>query len=180
MKSKSLFYLFAVAALVLAMVSCEKENPPASQEILFHSYYINFAWGYDHSGFFIDKNGNIKTYAQRGQYNNSMWNFPDDDCCISEDKMKENLEQTELSDVKIDFETLQKYAAKIYSVKYDDYTEAWAACDMGAIVNVCYLFNEKTKMYKPIILSQDGDWTRINNNSVAKEIDNWLKTIILN
>ena len=176
MKAKSLL-LLAVAVLCLAMAGCKKDTFPYGQEVLFHRYYINFAWGYSHSGFFIDKDGNIKTYYQTIPYYEGVWNFPDNEGFISEDKMNENLEKTELSDKKIDWDALYQYASKISSVKYDDYTEMQTGCDGGAMVNSCYLFDKKTKTYREIILSQNGDWTSINNNSVAKEIDSWLKTI---
>ena len=182
MKSKSFFYLFAVAAFCVVTAGCEKPKLSENQEILFECYYLNYASGYQHSGSIIDKNGNIKIYSQESPYYNTTegWNFPDDNGFISEESMKENLEKTDLSDKKIDLETLQKYAAKILSVKYDDYFVEQTMCDFGAIVNVCYLFNDKTKMYKQILLSENGDWAKINNHSVAKEIDDWLNTAIWN
>jgi len=185
MKSKNLFYLFAVAAFCVVMVGCEKPKLPDKpklseyQEILFKVEYVNAFLVPRRSALFIDKNGNIKTYSyvDYSNQNTEGWNFPDREGFISEEKMNENLEKTELSDKKIDLETLQKYATKILYVKYDDYTERHEGYDMGIGTNSCYLFDEDTKMYREIILSQYGSWTKTNNHSVAKEIDSWLKTI---
>ena len=76
--------IFYLVCIIVFLGSCDqKEVPvPAEQEILFEAYYINHAWGKQHNGFLIDKDGNIKTYK-----NPADWNFPSADKEISVDQI---------------------------------------------------------------------------------------------
>ena len=175
-----------IYGIVLCLVSsCEKDEifqPPASQKILFECYYINWAWGYSHSGFFVDNEGKIMTYSQSGIGLDAHpdyvgWNFPDNQGSIGEQALMENVQKTTVSSIEIDKKTLKKYAEKIYLVKENSYTEYHNACDMGAFVYVCYQYNENTRTYKQVTLLQNGDWIRENNNKYAKQISDWLQSI---
>ena len=162
--------------------SCNKDEmlvPPASQKILFECYYINWAWGYSHSGFFIDHEGKVMVYSQSGitHPDNVDWNFTDNQGNISEQALMENVQITTASNTVIDQETLKKYADKIYLVKENNYTEYQKAYDMGAFVYACYRYNEKTRTYKHVTLLQNGDLVRENNNIYAKQISDWLQSI---
>ena len=172
--------LFTLITTIL-FFSCGKDDIPVtdSQKILFECYYINYAWGYNHHGFFIDNDGKIMNYSQHGNYSDENWNFPDNEGNISKQDLTENLQKTSINETSIDKSTLKIYSDKISLVKNDDYTEYHAMCDAGANVCVCYLYNENTGMYKQLILSQEGDWVIINNNEYAKQISDWLKSINL-
>ncbi|MDR0844802.1 MAG: hypothetical protein LBN71_06240 [Tannerella sp.] len=147
-------------------------------DILFEHYYINHAWGYQHAGYFIDKNGQIWVYEEKNvNYYTSAWNFPDNNGYITARALNENLSQTTISQTRIDVSELKKYANLISQVKENDFTERNQGADMGASINVCYLYNETTKTYKRIVLSENGDWIRTNNSPAAKTIDKWLETI---
>ena len=178
-------FLVIIPALICGVVlwfasSCEKEEifvPPASQKILFECYYINFAWGYSHRGFFIDHEGKVMDYSQSGIGARPDWNFHDNQGNISEQDLMENVQKTTISNIVIDQETLKKYAEKIYLVKENNYTEYQNSYDAGAFVYVCYQYNENTRTYKHVTLLENGDWVRKNNNKYAKQISDWLQTI---
>ncbi|MDR1983581.1 MAG: hypothetical protein LBQ28_01980 [Prevotellaceae bacterium] len=180
---KNILKFTAILLILAGSFSCGEEEKRGIaisplQDIIFERYYINYAWGYSHSGFMIDKNGLIHVYSQHEIiYSNNNWNFPDDNGYITEENMKENLENTTIAKACINITELHKYAELIALVKENDYSEQQQGADMGAVVNICYLYNDKTHTYKHIVLSAHGDWTRINNNPVAKIIDNWLNTI---
>jgi len=149
-------------------------------DILFERYYINHAWGYRHKGFLIDKNGQIFTYEETDvNHHTSTWNFPDTNGYITERALKENLSSTEISQARIDVNELDSYAKLINKVKENDFTEQHQGYDMGAMVNVCYVYNEKTQTYKQILLSENGDWVRTNNSPAAKTIDEWLNSLVV-
>lgn len=156
--------------------------PSASQQILFECFYINFAWGYSHSGFFIDYEGRVMTYSLSGFGSEAnelsdAWNFPDAQGNISEQALMENVQKTTDSNALIDQRTLKKYVDKIYLVKENSYTEYQQGADMGAYVYACYKYNENTGTYKQITLMQEGDWIKKNNNTYAKQISEWLQSI---
>ena len=162
-------------------VSCTKDKVtiPSSQKILFGCFFINYAWGYNHQGFFIDNEGKIMNFSQIGNHNDVSWNFPDEYGNISESALMENLQKTTINETKIDKNTLKLYSDKIYSVEDDDFTEYQAMYDAGASICVCYHYDENTGMYKQVLLSQEGDWVKTNNNEYAKQISDWLSSINL-
>jgi hypothetical protein len=175
---KSVIILVAMVIAVLC-TSCKKNEITisTSQKILFECFYINFAWGYNHQGFFIDNEGRIMDYSQYGNYNDTIWNFPDNQGNISEQALMENLQKTTIRDILIDTNILKKYADKIYLVTNNDFTEYHASYDAGSIVYVCYRYDENTRIYEQVLLSQEGDWVKINNNEYALQISNWLTSI---
>jgi hypothetical protein len=82
--SKTFFILIAV----LLISGCKKNIViNDKQAILFQVDYINYAWGYQHTGFIIDNEGNILTYN-----NPQNWIFPDKDLSLSESQVRSNLE----------------------------------------------------------------------------------------
>jgi hypothetical protein len=173
-----------VAILLLAgMVSCGKDDDENvnifTGKILFQYSYINYAWFFQHEGFFIDNEGQILTYSRSSNIHPypDNWHFPDENNRITEAEMNENLLQTEISEKKIDKAILQKYARKLSSIKENAYIEYQNSYDAGASVPVCYLYDEYTKTYKEILLSQYGDFVSINKDKTAKEIDEWLTAI---
>jgi hypothetical protein len=175
---------FAAIWLILAgTVSCKDEHERGKpihplQEIVFAHYYINYAWGYTHQGFLIDRNGLIHVYSQREiSPSSNSWNFPDANGYITAEALKENLGKTRIAETRISADELHKYAELIALVKENDYSEHLKGADMGAQVNVCYLYDDKTHTYKEITLSQQGDRVRTNNSSAAKSIDEWLNTV---
>jgi len=181
MKNLAVILLIWISAGLF--VSCDKNDaiaPPDSQRILFECYYINYAWGYVHQGFFIDNEEKIKTYSQQAlgvNPNDVDWNFPDNDGNISEQALMENIQKTTVRDTLIDKNTLREYSDKIYLIDENDITEYQSAYDAGSIVYACYQYNGDTHTYKQMELLVNGDWTRINNNKYAKQISEWLKTI---
>jgi len=177
--------MIMLLTLIIAgmFVSCDKDEIialPSSQQILFECYYSNYAWGLVHKGFFINNKGKIMTYSQYpdGGYKSDIgWNFPDSEGNISAKALMENVRKTTVRDTSINIDTLKKYAGMIYLVTNDDFTEYPQMFDAGIVVYTCYQYNENTKTYKQISLSENGDWVKINNNEYAKQISDWLKTI---
>jgi len=162
--------------LLSILGACNKAQPAElteGQEIYFERSYINNAWVHQHSGFLIDKDGQIRLFSQPVN-----WHFPNEDSRVTDNEILENMQQTEIvASYRIEMDILKQYAKKIASVRENDYTEYQAMADAGASINACYLYDKKTQTYKQIVLSQTGDWVRINNHPVAKEIDEWLRYV---
>jgi len=164
--------IFYLVCIIVFLGSCDqKEVPvPAEQEILFEAYYINHAWGKQHNGFLIDKDGNIKTYK-----NPADWNFPSADKEISVDQIAKNLAKTALASTKITQEELNEYASRIYTIDQTKLSKPVSVgADMGESVFVTYNYNPDKQTYRQILISQSGDWQSENKDKSAQEIKNWL------
>ena len=162
--------------LLLAIVSagCKKNNVISEkQAILFQVDYINYAWGYQHTGFIIDNAGDILTYK-----NPEEWNFPDKEFELSEDQVKANLEHCVKTGGKINTEELRKYAGYIKNISSSKVTAPKnVAADAGSLKFICYQFDEKTLTYKGCLIKMEGDFTSENLNFFSKKVTMWLKDI---
>ena len=78
---------YSLSFLILFMTGCKKNYViNEKQKILFQFEYVNYAWGYQHSGFIIDNEGNVLTYE-----NPENWNFQDNNHNLSEIQVSENI-----------------------------------------------------------------------------------------
>jgi hypothetical protein len=167
---KTFFILFTL----LLFPGCKKNNViNEKQAILFQVDYINYAWGYQHTGFIIDNSGNILTYK-----NPQNWNFPDKDLNLSESQVQSNLENCLKTGIKISTEELQKNAGYIKNIASSKVTAMKnVAADAGSIEYLCFQFSEKSGTYKGILIKMEGDFTCENLNFYSKKVAAWLKNI---
>jgi hypothetical protein len=166
--------IFSILLIVLFSAGCKKNYVISEkQEMLFQFEYINYAWGYQHSGFIIDNNGNVFTYN-----NPENWNFPDKDYVISASQVAENLSQCRLSGKKISKEELLKNATYIKNIASSKVTALKnIAADAGSYEYVCYQFSQSTMTYKGSLIKMEGDFTCENLNFYSKKVALWMKGI---
>jgi len=165
-------FLFIMAALF--MIGCKKNVVISKkQAILFQVDYENYAWGYQHSGFIIDSEGNILTYK-----NPQNWDFPDKDFHLSESQVRSNLESCRNTGKRISEEELKKYTGYIKNISSSKVTALKnVAADAGSLEYICYQFSESTETYQGTLIKQEGDFTCENLNFFSKKVSTWLKNI---
>jgi hypothetical protein len=168
--AKILFCLFNI----LLISGCKKNNVISEKQIiLFQVEYINYAWGYLHTGFIIDSEGNVLTYK-----NPEDWNFPDKDYSINQNLIKDNISKCTSSGIKIKKAELQKYANYIKNISSSKVTAIKnVAADAGSLQYICYQFFEKQGTYKSCLIKMEGDFTCENLNFFSKKVSSWLKSI---
>lgn len=166
-----IIFLFLVASFVSG---CKKNNAVnEKQEILFQFDYENYAWGYQHSGFMIDNEGNILTYR-----NPESWNFPDDNFSLTTSQIRENMDKCIHSSKKISADELRKYASYIKNISSSKVTaQKNVAADAGSHQYICYQYSESTGNYKGCLIKMEGDFTCENLNFYSKKVSLWLKNI---
>jgi hypothetical protein len=165
---------FILISTVLLIQGCKKNNViNEKQAILFQVDYINYAWGYQHTGFIIDNAGNILTYK-----NPQNWNFPDKDLNLSDSQVHSNLESCIKTGKKISPAELQKNAGYIKNISSSKITAMKnIAADAGSIEYLCFQFFEKSGTYKGTLIKKEGDFTCENLNFFSKKVAAWLKNI---
>jgi hypothetical protein len=166
--------LFSITLLFLLSSGCKKAyNISNKQEILFQLDYVNYAWGYQHNGFIIDKEGNVLTYN-----NPEVWNFPDKDFALSSEDVNKNLGYCFNSGKKIPETELQKYTDYIKNIASSKVTAPKnVAADAGSSEFLCYQYSEKTGIYKGYIIKTEGDFKSENLNFYSKKVVSWMRTI---
>ncbi len=167
--------ILILALALISLAGCGKNFTLSDdQEILFQYEYRNYAWGKQHQGFFIDKKGNILTYA-----NPEGWNNPDSDMMIYQDKLHENLDKCSISEKAVPLYELEKLARHIPNISSSKVSAIRnTGADMGSHVFICYKFDETFHVYKGYLIKMEGDNTCENLNFYSKKIVSWMKGIV--
>ncbi len=160
-----LFTLF-----ILSLFSCTKKY-----ESLPHGYYTmefhNFAWGEQHDGWMIDKDGNIMSFNLPEE-----WNYADSLGYISEEHLQENLARCTEKLGKTTKRRLYLNNKLIAAAAEGTLSERKnIGADMGATTYLCYQYDKEKNLYKRVVLDTEGDWSYYNQSQEAKEITRWMK-----
>jgi hypothetical protein len=163
-----------ISLLILSLPGCKKNlSVSHKQSILFQFDYLNYAWGYQHNGFYIDNNGNVLKYN-----NPENWNFPDKDKILTKNQVEENISKCVQADIKISNDELQKLIKYIDHIASSKVTAIKnVAADAGASEYICYQYSENTGYYKGSLIKLEGDFTCENLNFFSKKVYTWMKEI---
>lgn len=174
MKIKTILYL--VLAPILLFGSCQKSelNIKPDQIAYFEFEYVNYAWGYTHTGWIIDNLGEILGYKLPDQ-----WVFPDSAGYISEIDLALNLSFTN-SAYKYQISTAelsQKINLIPDAAKGKLSTPKYAMADAGGWAFYCYVWDSGKNKYRRILLDLKGDSEQFNKSSAARALVSWLEKV---
>ncbi|MBA4321197.1 MAG: hypothetical protein C0408_00120 [Odoribacter sp.] len=166
--------LLSFLLLAFSLNGCQKDYIVSDkQDILFMQEYINYAWGYQHSGFIIESNGNVLSFN-----NPDKWNFPDKDNKLTKEKIQENILSCTLTGKVIPGAELQKYVNHIDNISSSKISSMKnVGADMGSLVYYCYQFSENSSTYKATRIKMEGDFECENLNFFSKKVVVWMKSI---
>jgi hypothetical protein len=159
---------------ILFITGCKKNYVISEkQAIMFQMDYINYSWGYQHKGFFIDYEGNVLTYN-----NPQEWNFPDQGLSISRSQVVENISRCTRSGIRIPTDEFHKYTHYIKNIASSKVTAIKnVASDAGSLQFICYQLSEDSGMYKGHLIKMEGDFTCENLNFFSKKTAAWMRDI---
>jgi len=155
--------------VLLIFAGCEIIND-LHPTALFEIQYINYAWGYQHSGSIINASGDVREFDLP-----SAWNYPDNTGYISKADMEENLAQ--LGEIKC---TVNKGDFGYYSDKLANAqkgkltTPEHQMCDFGSLSYSGYIYEPGKNRYKYVLIRQTGDFYVENKSRDASDIYDWL------
>jgi hypothetical protein len=174
---KTIVYFLAFGFIIAS--SCThsgKSAPqaPISQRVLFQQSFVNYAWGYQNRGWFVDNQGTMKAYRVT---NAEYWVRPDSGY-ISVDDLLSNYAQADRIIYEIPANELRQKYGLIASAASGEISErSRSAYDAGLVQFSCYWWNPDRGMFKEILLSLSGDWSQNNLSPAAMELDSWLKRL---
>jgi len=174
MKTRSFLFSLCLIAAAIALPGCSDEQISVSeeQEIFFEVNYVNYAWGFQNTGFMIDKAGRVRTYDKPRD-----WKFASEGP-ITVSEMDERLAKTTISNYTVPASELSRYVNKLRQVSDKDFTKpATVGADMGASAFYVYRYDGGTKTYNAVLLESVGDVNVYNKDSDAKEIADWLAKV---
>jgi hypothetical protein len=155
--------------LLLFLSACEKMTEQ-DRTAIFEIQYINYAWGYQHSGSIIDAAGVIREFNLPAE-----WNFPDSAGYISEADMEENLAQLGEKSCAVSKTEMLKYADKLIHAQEGKLTTPeHQMCDFGSLSYVGYIYEPGHNRYRYVLIRQTGDFYVENKSGEAFDIYDWL------
>jgi len=166
-----------ITLLLFTFLACNKNSSQkelcSQQKILFQYEFTNFAWGYQHTGWFIDTAGCIYSYSLP-----ENWNYTDSSGTISSLAMEQNLSKAYAIAYAIDKIDLNKKIELLYKASVGTISEPKQEIfDAGYVIFTGYIFNKNLASYKPILLKQTGDFRIENDSKAAEDLYNWLLSI---
>lgn len=178
MKYLRLISIFGLACLLLN--GCNKESSIdktsiLSQKLFFQYEYINYAWGFQHQGWFIDSTGKVYSYNLP---ESDTWNSGDENGVISASDLNENLSKAHSTGYTINTRELASKIDLINKAKLGEISEpVQVGADAGAMIYSCYTYDSSTKSYKRVILKKLGDYRVDNNSKSAYYLYKWMESV---
>ena len=160
----------------LAFTACEDKDFSTSdvkQLVLFQIEFVNYAWGYNHSGIIIDSAGNVRRFSFP-----EIWHSADSTGYITEHDMNENLAQAGNPLITVGRDTLMHYFRKLDEAAGGKLSDPYnRMADAGETVFSGYFYFPAERKYKTILIKRWGDWCVDNYSKEADEIYNWLTSV---
>lgn len=169
----SIFYIILIMAISFS-IGCEEKDLgiEPDRKVVFEVNYANSAWFKQFRGFFIDRNGMVRTYD-----NPVNWIAVSDSSGISASQVEENLSHTSESRSTVPVQLLEEYLTKADNISSAYTKPAKRGADHGIISYYAYLYDSKKQTYTPILLGQTGDIEIFNTDKNAAEILEWLSGV---
>jgi len=167
---RNLILSFILMLIIPALTFAMSGKPSIEQEYLFEYSHINFAWGFQMSGMYIDKHGSVYKY----NYSHSPWK-PLSVRSLTEENLQEKYANKKELIPNIEKSVLNKMHKLISSAGDGEIVESEKKCfDSGSGIYTAYLFDAKTEKYEPVTLYQIGDRPKKNLSNDAKLLYEWL------
>ncbi len=164
--------------LIGITIGCEKSNSdpsPPSNPIVFQMDYINQAWGFVHSGWFMDNEGYIYSYDLDETDNWAMILNGN----IHEDSIQLNFNYSTLSD-SVEIDSLQFHHNLSMQLFGDSLSPPETIIADAGIQNFyAYKYNSSCSCYESVVVKRYGDIIQTNTNPNAEQIYNWMKNIVV-
>jgi hypothetical protein len=163
--------LILLLTIPLFQASCKRESLEISLVDAYFQYeYVNYAWGFNHSGYTITPGGEVFAFST-----STPWVFAENGV-ISFESLYKNLNASVKADTllsKVELDLYKKLAASAKSGKLSDPVSRGA--DMGAILCKIIVPEENDPLnFREIILTQTGDFEMHNLAPEAATIAAWL------
>jgi len=142
------------------------------QKFLFEIMYLNYAWGFQLRGIYIDNQGHVYKY----NHSHEVWR-PSNTEFYTEKELLRKYESNKEFIETVNKQTLLEMYNLIKAADEGKLSKAVQKCnDAGTTAYIAYLFDSKASTYKPLLLYQTGDWAQKNLSESAKVLYEWLFT----
>jgi hypothetical protein len=144
------------------------------QRFVCERSYQNFAWGYQHSGIYVDREGSVYRFPVEDRARPGPLQQPNP----TEAEMEAKFGQSVALIGRVPADELLAMFRLIPAAAKGGYSERVSASrDRGAFVTACYLFDAAEKRYREVELDVKGDWEYRNLAPEAETLTKWLASL---
>ena len=144
------------------------------QRFVCERSYTNFAWGYQHSGIYVDREGGVYRFPVE----NRVRPRPLQHANPTEAEMEAKYGQSVALIGRVPADALLAMFRLIPAAAKGGHSERVSASrDRGAFVSACYLFDAAEKRYREVELDVKGDWEYRNLAPEAETLTKWLASL---
>ena len=158
--------------LPLILASCEEKFPKEKiTEYYFQREYVNYAWGFSHSGFTITPSGEVYTFDKT-----TPWVFADHGK-MTFASLRKNIAASVKADTLINKSEIESYQRLLSASLSGKLSEpASRGADMGETICKVIVIDstDPSGGYHEVILTEDGDIEQHNLAPEASVIADWL------
>lgn len=138
--------------------------------------YTNHAWGYQHRGVYVDRDGGVFSFRHEGN-DQVLLRVPADS--LTEQALLARYAPGRAPAGRVDAaEMAERYAQVLQARAGTLSPRQHRRADAGATLRRCFLPDE-AGIYRPVVLRQTGDWEFENTAPAARELSRWLDSLAL-
>lgn len=174
-KLLSLTLLIIIGPIGCSTQQLEINKIHKTQKILFEVSYVNFAWGHQDHGIYIDRSGNVYSFEYGPK--DSYWR-PKGSPNPTEADFMERYSHNRKFLKKIPSDVLLEKYRLIQTASSGELTERrHTAYDAGAKIYQCFLYDDKSQGLRPVLLKLEGNESQENLSPSAISLVSWLNQL---
>lgn len=162
-----------LAALIVWMPAVSTEQ--AAQQIVCEVSHVNAAWGFQHSGVYINPSGSIGEFKYSAADSRSV---PNRGQTMSQSDLREKYRPGGRIIGKVCPEQMIWLRDQLTAIRYSPSSKpTHAAFDAGVQFTQCWIFASETAPGQHVLLRETGDFESQNLAESAPALANWLEAV---
>jgi len=156
-------------------ISCDDKLLEQKKVDCYFQYeYVNYAWGFSHTGFTVTPDGEVFSFD-----NSTPWIFGDNSQLTLEE-LKKNISASVKADTLISRSDIEHYVQLAFFARSGKLSDPVSrGADMGE--RICKIIVHDTtdpqNGYREVLLTKNGDWDQSNLSPEAAIIAEWVSKL---
>lgn len=165
----------ACLLIVLSALPAQSRAAAPGQQVVCEVSHVNFAWGYQHAGVYIDPKGSIGEFRYSAE--DSQWR-PNRGQSMTQEDLREKYRPGRRTIGQVCPDQMIWLREQLNAVRYSPSSKpVHAASDSGASITQCWMFASDTDQGQHVSLRETGDFESRNLAEAAPALANWIEAV---